>query len=429
MTNLNSLVGFGAGGGGGGDLPKAFTDTATLIDSKSITLTSTDSTSGNTYNKIWPLATDGLYGGLIDAWAADNSVYPAVYAVSFLVSTANGSIGTINQTKNPGNNLYASSSSGQVYSTCHVGSVGNLVLIHGHFENPSTNTTRKGYAYGVRFTNTGGVSIAAGGHGDENSGDNWPHSNGDLAMGTDSSETNAYFRRSTYYSPQGKYYHSCAHWSTSGTSIGNQEHTSNSNYTSTNYCNGAAKSSKDDRTPGGFIYWYGSNGQTTMTEIYGSSASRSSDLAIPSGQMTNGLTLHMSTGKRLRVYNGMTFEGQNNGNAPVDISSTVDPSIYLLQKAPGGNAWGSVHFQPTKNTDEWLVASNNFGLLKIFIDVNDNYKMTISKQIYTDAWGWNESGPPSSKPWGLTGANDEYLVQTEWSGSTLTVKSYENPML
>lgn len=431
MTNLNSLVGFGAGGSGGGDLPKAFTDTATLIDSKTLTLDSgnTDSTSGTTYNKIWSLATDGLYGGIIDAWKADNSVYPAVYAVSFLVSTANGSIGTINETKNPGNNLYSSNNSGQVFSTCHVGNVGNTVLAHGHFENPSTGTTRKGYAYGVKFGTGGGVSIAGGGHGDESSGDNWPHSNGDLAMGADSNESNVYFRRSCYYSPTGKYYHSGAHWPTSGTSIGNLEFTQNSNHTSTNYCNGAGKSSKDDRTPGGFIYWYGSGGQTQMAEIYGTSASRSSHLDIPASQMTNALTLRMSTGKCIRVYNGMCFEGQGNGNAPVNISATVDPSIYLLQKASGANTFSSVQFQPTKNTDEWIVATNAFGLMKVFIDVNDNYKLTISKQMYTDIWAWNASGPPASKPWGLTGANDEYLVQTEWSGSMLSVKSYENPML
>ena len=432
MTNLNSLVGFGAGGGGGGGLPTPLTDTAVLIDSKTLTLGSgnTDSTSGTTYNKIHSLATDGLYGGFIDAWAQDNSLYPAVYAVSFLVSTANGSIGTINETKNPGNNLYTSNSSGQVFSTSHIGSVGNTTLLHGHCWNPNSGTTRKGYAYGVKFSPNGSVSIAGGGYGDQSSGDNWPHSNGDLAMGTDSNESNVYFRRSTYYSPTGKYYHSCAHWATSGSHIGNQEHTANSNHTSTNYCNGAAKSSEDDRTPGGFIYWYGNSGQMTMAEIYGTSASRSSGLAIPSSQMTNALTLHMSTGKRIRVYNGMVYEGQNDGNAPVDITSTVDPSIFLLEKFSSvGNAFSSVAFQPTKNTDEWVGATSSYGLMKIFIDVNDNYKLTISKQLYTDVWGWNNAGPQSSKPWGLTGANDEYLVITKWSGSMLKVESYENPML
>ena len=431
MTNLNTLIGFGAGGGAGagGDLPKAFTDTATVVDSASQNMGgNTQSLSANQYNFIWPLATDGLFGGIADAWHNSTPVNSALYAVSFLVNTSNGSIGAINHTKNPGSNLYTNSNTTGIFSTCHTGSVGNVVMYQGHAYNPSTGTTRKGYAYGVKYNADASIAQAGHGHGDHSSGDNWPHSDGELAMGTDSNDANVYARRSTYYQPTSRYFHSCSHWGTSGASIGNQEHTANSNYTSTNYLSACAKQSKDDRTPGGFIYWYGNNGALNLTEVYGTTASRSSDLEIASNQFTPAFSLRMSTGKSVRVYNGAVIEGQGNGNAPVDITSTAHDSIHLLTKIVS-QAWSQSMCKPTKNADEWILGVSNFGLIKFNIDVNDNYKTTITKQIYTDTWGHKSSSPSYQSHWGLVGPNDEYLCYSSWTGPTLNVKTYNNPLL
>lgn len=428
MTNLNTLIGFGAGGAGG-DLPKAFSDSATLVDSASQNMGgNTQSMSSKQYNQIWPLATDGLFGGIADAWHNSTPVNAALYAVSFLVNTSNGSIGNINHDKNPSSNLHASSNTTGIFSTCHVGSVGNVVMYQGHAYNPHLGTTRKGYAYGVKYNANGSIAQAAYGYGDESNGDNWPHSDGELAMGTDSSDANVYGRRSQYYSPTGKYYHSCNHWVTSGASIGNQEHTANSNYTSTNYLSASAKQTKDDRTPGGFIYWYGNNGVSYMTEVYGSSASRSNDLEIPASQFTPAFSLRMSTGKSVRIYQGTVYEGQNNGNAPVDITSTVDDSINLLSKVTN-QSWSQRLCVPTKNADEWVMAVTGFGYIKFNVDVNNNYKTTITKQIYTDAWGPKAGSPSYQNHFGLVGPNDEYLCYSSWSGSTLNVKTYNNPLL
>ena len=429
MTNLNTLIGFGAGGGAGGDLPKAFTDEATLVDSASQNMGgNTSSLSSKQYNQIWPLATDGLFGGIADAWNNSPTVNAALYAVSFLVNTSNGSIGAINHAMNPSSNLHASSTTTGIFSTCHLGSVGNVVMWQGHAYNPHTGTTRKGYAYGVKYNADGSIAQAAYGYGDESNGDNWPHSDGELAMGTDSNDANVYGRRSTYYAPTSRYYHSCNHWATSGATIGNQEHTQNSNHTSTNYCTSCAKSSKDDRTPGGFIYWYGTNGALNMTEIYGSTASRSSDLEIPSAQFTPQFAIRLSTGKSLRIYQGLVYEGQGNGGAPVDITNTVDDSIHTLSKV-GASSWPQRMCIPTKNADEWILGVSNFGLIKFNIDVNDNYKTTITKQIYTDTWGHKSSSPSYQSHWGLVGPNDEYLCYSSWTGPTLNVKTYNNPLL
>tara|TARA_B100001250_G_scaffold334362_1_gene300266 strand:- start:486 stop:1775 length:1290 start_codon:yes stop_codon:yes gene_type:complete len=429
MTNLNTLIGFGAGGGAGGDLPAAFTDTATLVDSASQNMGgNTQSISAKQYNMIHPLATDGLFGGIADCWHSTTPVNSALYAVSFLVNTSNGSIGTINHTKDPSSNLYTNSSTTNIFSTCHIGSVGNVVMYQGHALNPSSAPTRKGYSYGVKYNTDGSVAQAGHGYGDEGNGDNWPHSDGEIAMGTDSNDSNVYGRRSCYYSPTGKYYHSCNHWGTSGASIGNQEHTANSNYTSTNYLSASAKQSKDDRTPGGFIYWYGANGVNNLTEIYGTSASRSSDLEISAQQFTPAFSLRMSTGKSVRIHNGTVIEGQGNGNAPVDITSTADDSIHLLTKI-GAMTWSQSMCKPTKNADEWILGVTNYGLIKFNIDVNDNYKTTITKQIYTDVWGHKATTPAYTNHWGLVGPNDEYFCFSSWSGSTLNVKTYENPLL
>tara|TARA_E500000331_G_C17212786_1_gene694519 strand:+ start:1 stop:1287 length:1287 start_codon:yes stop_codon:yes gene_type:complete len=428
MTNLNSLVGFGAGGGGG-DLPTAFLDSATLVDSASQNMGgNTSSLSSKQYNQIWPLATDGLFGGIADAQHHTTPINAALYAVSFLVNTSNGSIGTINHTKDPSGNLHTSSTTTAIFSTCHTGSVGNVVMYQGHAYNPNSGTTRKGHAYGVKYNTNGTVAQAAYGYGDEGNGDNWPHSDGELAMGTDSSDSNVYGRRSTYYSPTGKYYHSSSHWSTSSSSIGNGEHNSNSNYTSTNYLSATAKQSKDDRTPGGFIYWYGSNGVHNLTEVYGSSASRSADLEITGDQWYPAMSLRLSTGKSIRIHKGMVIEGQNNGNAPIDVTSTTDGSIAVLQKIANGS-WSQRLCVPTKNADEWILGVTGFGFIKFNIDVNNNYKTTITKQIYTDIWGPKNSSPSYENHFGLVGPNDEYLCYSEWSGSTLNVKTYDNPLL
>ena len=48
---------------------------------------------------------------------------------------------------------------------------------------------------------------------------------------------------------------------------------------------------------------------------------------------------------------------------------------------------------PTKNADEWIMAVGNFGLMKFNIDVNNNYKVTVTKQVYTDLWGPRASTP------------------------------------
>ena len=195
MTNLNTLVGFGAGGGSGSSIPKALTDSPTLVHSKLHNVGgNTTQLSSQQYNKIWPLETDGLFGGIADARAP--SVNGNLHAISYLVNPSTGSIGNVNDTLNPSNNLYSHNAANTIFSTCHTGAVGNCAMYQGHSYNANSTGSRRGTAFGVKWDSNANIVQAA--YGDGDSQNAWPHSDGELAMGCDSTQSNVYGRRSTY---------------------------------------------------------------------------------------------------------------------------------------------------------------------------------------------------------------------------------------
>lgn len=418
MTNLSSLPGFSSGssGGGGGssDLPQILLDSPTLIDETSFYIEGGgdyNRQSSETYQAFNSLAADGVFAGLFDPWRGANNT-AKVIACSFKVDPSNGSIG------NPDRHTMWNHSDGDTFSTCHFGAVGNMVMLIGHCRNPSHGSTYKGTCWGASFNSSGNHTSS--GYG-EAPWEAWPHSNGDLAMGANSVNGTIYGRRSTYNSNNSTYYHNNHYWN--GSSINRAEWSNPSSSTSTNYCQGCAKSSKDDLEPGGMIHWQQS-GTYRAQQIYGPGATKGSELT-GLRQNDSYASFHLSNGERLFFYEGMVVIGQTNGN--LSISTTAVPNAGFLQLM---NNKGS-HMRtciPTKNTDEWIMAANeNLGFLRIKIDINNNYAISVEQVYYSLAWTYASNFSHSGKCLGLVGSNDEYLVTTDVRNGRAVIKTFTNP--
>ena len=415
MTNLSSLPGFGSGGGsgGGGSLPPILTDSPTLVDSASFYIeggSDYNNQSSPTYQAFHPLSSDGVFGGLFDPYNSSNSA--KVIACGFKVDPSNGSIGS------PDRNTIWSHSHGDTFSTCHQGAVGNMVMNIGHHKNNSYGSTSKGTCYGASFNSNG--SVTAGDYG-EGPWEGWPHSNGDLAMGANSANGTMYARRSTYNQNSGTYYHNNHYWD--GSNIGRNEWSDASSDTSTNYCQGCAKSSKDDLEPGGMIHWRQSSTYRAM-QIYGSSASRGSALTGIDNSDSYA-SFHLSNGKRIFFKDGVVVIGETNGDLTIHTTPIDNVGFFMLMNNKGEHMRTCI---PTKNTDEWIMAaSENLGFLKIKIDINNNYAVSVDQVFYSLAWTYSSSFSDSGRSIGLVGPNDEYLVTTDVRNGLATIRTFLNP--
>jgi hypothetical protein len=421
MTNLSSLPGFssgssssgGGGGGGSSDLPQVLVDSPTLIDSANFYIeggTDYSKQSSTTYQAFHSLASDGCFGGIFDPFNGSNTA--KVIACGIKVDPSNGSIGS------PDRHTMWNHSDGDTFSTCHFGSVGNMVMNIGHHKNPGHGATHKGTCWGATFNSS--ASHTGSGYA-EGPWEAWPHSNGDLAMGANSVNGTMYARRSTYNQNDSKYWHNNHYWN--GSSAGRQEWTSPSADTSTNYCQGCAKSSKDDLEPGGMIHWRQSSTYRAQ-QIYGSSASRGSELTGLT-QNDSYASFHLSNGKRLFYYEGIAVIGETNGNLTVSTTAVPNAGFLQLMNNRGSHMRTCI---PTKNTDEWIMASNEgLGFLRIRIDVNNNYALSVEQVYYALAWTYTSSFGSSGKSIGLVGPNDEYLVTTDVRNGYAQIKTFTNP--
>jgi hypothetical protein len=418
MTNLSSLPGFssgssGGGGGGSSDLPQILLDSPTLIDSASFYIeggTDYNSQSSTTYQSFHSLASDGCFGGIFDPHNGSNSA--KVIACGFKVDPSNGSIGS------PDRHTMWTHSDGQTFSTCHQGAVGNMVMNIGHHKNPSHGSTHKGTCWGASFNSS--ASHTGSGYG-EAPWEAWPHSNGDLAMGANSANGTMYARRSTYNSNDSKYWHNNHYWN--GSSINRAEWSNPSASTSTNYCQGCAKSSKDDLEPGGMIHWQQSNIYRAQ-QIYGSQASRGSELTGLT-QNDSYAAFHLSNGQRLFFHEGLIVIGETNGNLTVRTTEVPNAGFLQLMTNKGEHMRTCI---PTKNTDEWIMAaSEGLGFLRIRIDINNNYAVSVEQVYFALAWTYSSSFSHSGRGLGLVGSNDEYLVTTDVRAGRAVIKTFTNP--
>ena len=414
MTNLSTLIGFGAGGSGSGSLPAIVTDVPTLVDSDSSYFRGSayNQQGSPTYQAFHQLSTDGVFGGLFDPYYSAGG---GVVGCGFYVNPATGSLGSLNTSSavwNPGN--------AAIFSTCHHGACGMMVMNVGH-NNNSSYSTNKGWVYAYSFSSTGVPQTGAQAAAPQEA---WPHSNGDLAMGMDNATSGTlYGRRSTYNSNNSRYYHS-ANYATYNGSASYSEWSDISSNTSTNYCTAAAKNSKGDLTPGGMICYYNSSGIQRISPIYGSTAARGSDYDANLLGFASAIRgFHLSNGETLWYYDGkVAIQSSSQLNVP----GTTPAGVGLLTLINGTNQLRSCI--PTNETDTWICSTSGYGLIKLKIDINDNYKVTILGLYNTLGWLFTQSMNLSGTCLGLVGSNDEYLVYTAVSGGGLASRYvYENP--
>jgi len=423
MTNLSSLTGFSSGGGsgGGGDLPIMLSQKMTLVDShqhmsnpQDTNQTSQSSTTYQSYNQ---LSTDGCFAGYFDPYN-NSSQSGSVRYNSFKINPSNGSIGTINSSEAWSHNY------GDTFSTCHYGACGMMVMNCGHHHNPSYGSTRKGFVWAGGSNDDGTVAGTAY---NEGPWENWPHSNGGLLVGADAvgSGGSMYGRRSGYNSNNSQYHYN-NHYYTWGSGAGRQEWGGSSN-TSTNYAWPCAKQSKDDLTPGGMIMFYDSSGNQQASCIHGSQASRgSNNHTIGQKFWSSGQpSFHLSNGEYLFAFSAGCVIGSASGNLS-ELSTQPENLNYLMMIQSVERM--QHHTIPCKEDDTWIAPiGNNLGLMQIHIDVNDNYKITLTKHHYTFGTFGEPNLPITGNCYGLVGPNDEYFVRCKTRNATNNIYVYNNP--
>ena len=425
MTNLSSLTGFSSGGaGGGGDLPILLSQSMTLVDSHQHMSNPSDTNmvkqSSTTYQSYNQLSTDGVFAGYFDPYNQSNNNGSCRYN-SFKINPSNGSIGTIHSTEAWGH------SHGDTFSTCHYGAVGMMVMNCGHHHNPSYGSTRKGFLWAGGSNDDGTIVGTAY---NEGPWENWPHSNGGLLVGANGASAGAtmYGRRSGYNQNHGHYTHN-NHYYGWGSNAGRQEWTGLSSATSTNYAWPCAKQSKDDLTPGGMIMYYASNSTQNASCIYGSSASRGPSSTTYGAKYWSSQdpAFHLSNGEYLFSFSSGVLIGDASGNLSEPSSTPVGANYLRMIQNTSKMQQFCV---PCKEDDEWIVpVGSNLGMIKIKIDVNDIYKVTILKQYYAFGTFGSTSMPSEGNCYGLVGTNDEYFVWCSTKSATNNIYVFDNPFL
>tara|TARA_B100000287_G_scaffold150085_1_gene141867 strand:- start:5207 stop:6490 length:1284 start_codon:yes stop_codon:yes gene_type:complete len=424
MTNLSSLTGFSSGGaGGGGDLPLVISQKMTLVDTANFISDPTDTSktkqSSSTYQSFLPLAADGVFAGYFDPYNSSNQNASVRFNV-FKVDPSNGSIGSLDSSQ------VWSHSHNETFSTCHFGAVGNMVMNCGHHRNPSYGSTYKGFCWAGAANAAGTVNSTAYGEGPW---ENWPHSNGGLVVGATGVGAGAtmYARRSGYNTNNGQYSHN-NHYFSFGGSVGRQEWSGGNSNTSTNYAWACAKQSKDDLTPGGMIMYYDNSGNQTASCIFGSSVGRGNASTTLGTKYWSSQEpcFHLSNGDYLFAFSGGTVIGDSSGNLTELSYNPV--GVELLRMINTTERLQNV-CAPCKEDDTWVVPfSSGVGHIKIHIDVNDQYKVTIQGHHYAFATHASMDVPTGGNNcYGFVGSNDEYFVRCYTRNARSTIYVYENP--
>lgn len=422
MSNYKDFL-IGASGGGAYVAP--YEETWTTVASASGWLRGSQysSMSSPAYQSFHRLATKGLYGGLFDPYQQSNA-NGGVVARAFSVNQSNGSI-TVHSPNVIWNAHYS-----DTLSTGHPGAVGHTAMYMGHSKNPSYGSTTKGWIWGAEFTSAGTV---------ENYGNSgapinmWPHSNDGLVMATNATKDGSvYGRRSSYNSNDSKYWHSQGYFNNGTVSYNDYSNPSSS--TSTNYAHSYASQSYDDLTPNGYVGWQQS-GTGIFTPLYGSNNARASDLdyatyygdsSVPSTvvgfHLSNGnyLTINKSTNKWLLLNsNGGTVAGSwGNDTAPANIAALALCNHHGVQGKmciPLGN-------------DTWLMPTLELGgFMKISIDVNSNYAVSIIQQYGTILSGMGAAPDWAGKTYDVTGSSNQFFVYASVANGQYQIQVFDNP--
>tara|TARA_B100000035_G_scaffold230493_1_gene198620 strand:- start:203 stop:1480 length:1278 start_codon:yes stop_codon:yes gene_type:complete len=382
--------------------------------------------SSETYQSFKRLATKGLYGGIFDPHNSGNTGF--VTARAFSVNQSNGAI-----TVHASTDLW-SHSYGQVFSTCHTGAVGHTYMNMGHHKSPSYGSTHKGWIWACEFNTSGGVENYGNSAAPQNM---WPHSNGDLCMATSASkDAYAYGRRSTYNQNDSKYWHQRG-YHVNG-SVGYDDYTNPSAGTSTNYAYPYAQQTYDDLQPNGYVGWQNNSSQGIFTPLYGSSATRASNLQSAQYYGNNSIPSYI-TGFHLSNGHYLTINTSNNWWVRYNSSGQPQAGTWNGDTAPDGISLLSLAANiayhqsicvPTGTADTWLMPNSIMGgFFKINIDVNNNYKVTIQKHYHTLMAGMGLNVGPSGQTFDVTGSSNQYFVHAKVSSAYYTINVYDNPFL
>ena len=74
-----------------------------------------------------------------------------------------------------------------------------------------------------------------------------------------------------------------------------------------------------------------------------------------------------------------------------------------------------------------MACGENLGFMRIRIDVNNNYAVSVLQVYYSLAWTYNASFGSSGRSIGVVGPNDEYLVTTDVRSGQATIQTFTNP--
>ena len=381
--------------------------------------------SSTTYQAYCRLATKGVYGCMFDPYQSNNSGLLCTH--SFKIDQSTGAI-TVNSYGSIWSHSY-----GQIFSTCHFGAVGHTIMNIGHHKSQTYGSTHKGWIYAAEFDTNGALENYGNSSAPYNM---WPHSNGDLVMGTTASKDGyAYGRRSTYNQNDSKYWHQRGYHSNG--SVGYNDYNSVNANTSTNYAYPNAMSSYNDLTPGGYVGWQDSSANGVFTPIYGSNADRASNLSsstyfgdngIPSYvrgyHLSNGKSIYLNTNNNqwlVLTSTGVPEAGTYNGNtAPASVGLlglTTSTDTLMRATVPLGN-------------DTWLIPNSTMGgFLKLNIDINNNYAVSISKHYHTLLSGMGYTPQASGCTYDVTGSSDQYFVFAKVTGGAYNISVFNNPFV
>lgn len=424
MSNYKDYL-IGAGSGGGGGMVPAYDQSWTQVASASgwIHSASYPSQSSTTYQGFQRLATKGLYGGLFDPYNS-SSQSGRITSRSFKINQSTGAI-----TVNSYNELW-SHSYGDIFSTCQFGAVGHTVMNIGHHNNPSYGATSKGWIYAVEFDTNGNYEN----YGNSSAPDNmWPHSNGNLVMSTSSSkDARVYGRRSTYNSNDSRYWHQRGESQNGSVSYG--DYSNPSSNTSTNYAYPNAMNAYNDLKYCGYVGWQDSSSNGVWTPI-NSSGSRvgnySSSTYFGNNEIPSYIRgYHLANDEYLYMNpNNNWWVRCNPSNTPVAGTyngSTTPTGISLLGIGMNQDMMPSTYIPLGNNT--WLMPNSLIGgFLKISIDPNNNYAVSISKHYHTLMSGMGMNPSHSGKTYDVTGSSDQFFVFAKVTGAYYNITVFNNP--
>ena len=80
--------------------------------------------------------------------------------------------------------------------------------------------------------------------------------------------------------------------------------------------------------------------------------------------------------------------------------------------------------------DTWLIPNSTMGgFLKLHIDINNNYAVSITKHYHTLLSGMGYSPGASGCTFDVTGSSDQYFVFAKVTGGAYNITVFNNPFV